>query len=142
MANGFNPAGLWGPEARVFSQGVVQHDGKVIHITGQVAWNEHNEIIGPNDVRLQMRQCMANIKKVLSAVGGRLDDIVALTTFFTRRDDIPAIQEVRHEYFSVPSAPASNLIQVAGLVDPAFVIELVPQVVIPHDRFVASAGQG
>ena len=142
MANGFNPAGLWGPDGRVFSQGVIQHDGEVIHITGQVAWNERNEIIGPNDVRLQMRQCMTNIQRILSSIGGQLDDIVAMTTFFTRRDDIPAIQEVRREFFSAPSAPVSNLIQIAGLVDPAFVIELVPLVVVPHDRFVNPAGQG
>ena len=136
MAQGFNPAGLWGPQGRVFSQGVLQHDGQVIHVTGQVAWNENNEIVGAGDVKAQMRQCVLNIQTLLAAVGGRLGDIVALTTFFTRREDIPMIQEVRREYFHAGTAPSSNLIQVAGLVDPAFVIELVPLAVVPHDRFI------
>ena len=41
--------------------GVVQHEGRVIHFTGQVAWDENENIVGKDDVRLQTRQCFKNI---------------------------------------------------------------------------------
>src|SRR6267142_1718725 len=50
----FNPGGTWGPRGRGFSMGVVQHSGHVIHFTGQVAWNESEEIVGVGDVRIQV----------------------------------------------------------------------------------------
>ena len=66
---------------------------------------------------------------------GTLDDIVSLTIYFLSRDDLPAIQEVRAEYFEVGSAPASILIQVPGLVISEFLIELVPVAVVPLERY-------
>ena len=39
MAYGFNPPGIWGPNGRAFSQGVIAGEGVTLHITGQVAWD-------------------------------------------------------------------------------------------------------
>jgi 2-iminobutanoate/2-iminopropanoate deaminase len=135
MANGFNPAGMWGPNARAFSQGVIQGDGVVIHVTGQVAWDEKQNVVGAGDIRVQMQTCIENIKTVLAAVGGTLDDIVSLAIYFLNRQDLPAIQEVRARHFTVGTAPVSILLQVPGLVLPEFLIELVPIAVVPHARF-------
>lgn len=135
MAKGFNPPGIWGPNGRAFSQGVIQHEGQVIHITGQVAWDENHQIIGKGDVRAQMHKCVENIQAILNHVGGILDDIVSLTIYFTDREQLPHIQEIRAKYFSAPTAPVSILIQIPGLVDPDLLIELVPIAVVPHDRF-------
>ena len=140
MALGFNPPGLWGPGVRSFShfsQGVVQPEGRVVHVTGQVAWDENREIVGTGDVRAQLRQCLANVETVLGAVGGRLEDVVSMTVYFTERGDLPAIQEERARHFRTPAAPVSVLIGVAGLIHPDLRIELVPLAVVPHDRFKA-----
>lgn len=135
MANGFNPRGTWGPRQRGFSMGVVQHSGHVIHFTGQVAWNENEEIVGRDDVRVQAHQCFRNIEVVLSAVGGVLEDIVSLTTYFTDHAHLPIIQEVRQEYFDSRAAPASTSIMVAGLGHADFLVELTPVAVVPDERF-------
>lgn len=135
MAQGYNPPGVWQPRGRGFSMGVVQHPGYVIHFTGQVAWNEAEEIVGLGDVAAQTRQCFRNIEAVLKAVGGRLEDIVSVTTYFTDRSQLPEIQKVRTAYFDTASAPASTSLMVAGLGHPDFLVELAPIAVIPPDRF-------
>ena len=136
MATGFNPTGVWGPCGRGFSMGVVQHDGHVVHLTGQVAWDENEQIVGRDDVAVQTRQCFGNISTVLAQVGGTLDDIVSITTYFTDRAQLPAIQAVRTEVFGGDTAPVSTSVMVAGLGHEDFLVELTPVAVIPRDRFI------
>jgi enamine deaminase RidA (YjgF/YER057c/UK114 family) len=135
MANGFNPTGVWGPKGRAFSQGVVQHEGRVIHVTGQVAWDADHRIVGEGDVGAQLRKCFENVEAILAEVGGVLDDIVSQTIYYTDDAQLPQIQEVRSRHFSVPTAPVSILIRAAGLVDPGLLVEVVPVAVVPHERF-------
>ncbi|MDJ0949797.1 MAG: RidA family protein [Alphaproteobacteria bacterium] len=137
MAQGFNPPGVWGPRGRGFSMGVAQHAGRVIHLTGQVAWDEEERIVGPGDVRVQTEQCFRNIAAILSAVGGTLDDIVSITTYFVDRSDLPVIQEVRNAHLRAEAAPVSTSIMVSGLGHEDFLVELTPVAVVPQDRFRA-----
>jgi enamine deaminase RidA (YjgF/YER057c/UK114 family) len=135
MANGFNPAGSWGPRGRGSSMGVVQHPGHVVHLTGQVAFDENEAIVGPGDVGAQTHQCIRNIATVLAEVGGLLDDVVSVTTYFTDRSQLPIIQEVRSRYFGADTAPASTSVMVAGLGHPDFLVELTAIAAIPAERF-------
>ena len=135
MVQGFNPAGLWLEENAGYQQGVVQPEGRVIHMTGQVAWNSDLEIVGVGDVGAQTEQCFRNIETLLSAEGGTLDDIVSMTIYFTAPGQRPAISEVRNRAFAPGRAPVSIYIQAAGLVHPDLLVELVPIAVVPHERF-------
>lgn len=119
MVDGFNPRGIWGPDGRAFSQGVIQGEGMVVHAT----------------VATQMEKCIDNVKATWAEVGGRLDDVVSPTMYLLRRDDLPAIQSVRERHFNPATAPVSILIQVPGLVVPEFLVELVPIAVVPPARF-------
>jgi len=141
MTSSFNPTGTWGPKGRGFSMGVVHHCGYVVHLTGQVAWNEKEEIVGLGDVRAQTHQCFRNIRAVLSAVGGELGDIVSVTTYFTDRSHLSIIQEVRSKYFNADTAPTSTSIMVSGLGHEDFLVELTPIAVVPSERFNSSAIQ-
>ena len=116
--------------------GVVQHGGRVIHFTGQVAWDEQEGLVGKGDVEAQAHQCFRNIKAVLEAVGGRLEDIVSVTTYFTDRSQLPVIQKVRNQYFDQATAPVSTSVMVAGLGHEDFLVELTPVAVVPEERFV------
>lgn len=95
--------------------------------------------MGHGDVAVQTHQCFRNIEAVLKAVGGRLEDIVSVTTYFTDRTQLPEIQKVRTTYFESATAPASTSIMVAGLGHPDFLVELAPIAVIPPERFKAIA---
>ncbi|QFU91431.1 RidA family protein [Amycolatopsis sp. YIM 10] len=135
MTHRFNPSGMWQPNGRAFSQGVVQGEGAVLHVTGQVAWDEHGDVVGAGDVEAQMEKAVDNVRLVLAEVGGELADIVSMTIYFLDRADLPGIQRVRARHFPLETAPASVLIQVPGLVAPELLVELVPIAVVPPERF-------
>ena len=135
MGNHFNPPGIWAPNGRAFNQGVVQPEGKVIHVTGQVAWDEHSNVIGAGDAAAQLDKSLDNVRIILNQAGGTLADIVSMTIYFLNREDLPAIQQSRSRAFPAATAPASILIQVAGLVTPELLVEVVPIAVIPPTRF-------
>ncbi|MEM7496355.1 MAG: RidA family protein, partial [Pseudomonadota bacterium] len=112
-----------------------QPAGRVLHMTGQVAWDRDGAVIGNGDCEAQARQCFDNVEQILQAVGGRLADIVSLTIFYVDPGDMPAIQKVRAERLRLEEGPVSILIQAAGLIAPDLLVEVIPIAVIPEDRF-------
>ncbi|MEM1383433.1 MAG: RidA family protein [Pseudomonadota bacterium] len=117
--------------------GVAHPPGYVVHLTGQVAWNAEERIVGTGDVTEQTRQCFRNIAAVLADFGGGLGDVAAITTYYLAQTDLPLIQAVRSEFLDPATAPASTSVMVAGLGHPDFLVELAPVAVIPPDRFHA-----
>lgn len=136
MTMRFNPPGLWPRRGRAFNHAAAGK-GQTLHITGQVAWDDQGEVIGPGDCGAQTRACFDHVERILAAAGGRLEDLVSLTIYFLRQEDLPSIQQVRSERLDPATAPVSILIQTPGLVAPELLVELVPIAVIPHDRFRA-----
>ncbi len=137
MPAGFDSEQVWKAQGRGFQMGVVQPEGVVVHLTGQVAWDANEAIVGPGDIEAQTRCCFDNIDALLNEVGGTLADIVTLTTYFTDRAQLPAIQKVRAEMFGSDKGPASTSVMVAGLGHPDFLVELTPLAVIPRERYRA-----
>ncbi len=114
--------------------GIVQPEGKIIHLTGQVAWDAEENIVGKGDVAEQTRQCFRNIEHLLSEVGGTFTDIVSITTYFLDLKDLPKIQAVRNEFLPDVDPPVSTSVKVAGLGHEDFLVELTPIAVVPNDR--------
>ncbi|WP_299778434.1 RidA family protein [uncultured Roseobacter sp.] len=131
----YNPPTGWPQLGRPFHHGVVEPKGRVLHMTGQVAWDSDGNVIGKGDCETQARQCFDNVENILKAVGGRLDDIVSLTVFYLDPADMPAIQKVRAERLQLAHGPVSILIQAAGLITPDLLVEVAPIAVIPDARF-------
>lgn len=135
MTTRFNPPTGWPQSGRAFNHGIVQPEGRALHITGQVAWDGEGNLIGEGDCEAQIRRCFDNVENILKAVGGRFEDIVSLTIYFLNRGDLPVIQKVRAEKLAPEIAPASIIIQTPGLVTPELLVELVPVAVIPFERY-------
>jgi len=135
MPEGFQCSNVWQAHGRGFQMGVVQPQGGVIHLTGQVAWDENEQIVGTGDIEAQTRCCFENIRKLLEPIGGGLGDIISITTYFTDRSQLSAIQKIRAEYFPRDCSPVSTSVMVAGLGHKDFLVELTPIAVIPYDRF-------
>ena len=131
----FNPPSGWPQLGRAFNHGVVEPEGRRLHITGQVAWDSEGQVVGLGDCEAQVRKSFDNVESILAAVGGRLEDIVTMTIYFLDPADLPAIQKVRAERLAPEVAPASTIIQTPGLVVPELLVELVPIAVIPLDRY-------
>lgn len=137
MADPFDCATVWRARGRGFSMGLVQPEGRIVHLTGQVAWDEHEQVVGVGDVGAQTRQCFENIRRLLTEVGGDLADIVSITTYLTDRSQLPIVQSVRRELLQQAAAPVSTSVIVTGLSHPDFLVELTPIAVIPTERFRA-----
>ena len=135
MVKGFEHPDVWRARGRGFQMGVIQPEGIPVHLTGQVAWDAEEEVVGIGDVEVQARKCFENIERLLNEVGGTLSDVIAVTTYYTEREQLPIVQKVRCEMFEAGCEPASTSVQVAGLGHPDFLIELTPIAVIPFHRF-------
>jgi 2-iminobutanoate/2-iminopropanoate deaminase len=97
--------------------------GRLLYISGQVAWDASGNIVGKGDVRAQARQTFENLRGVLQAAGGDLSSLMKITTYITRLEDFPAVAEARSAVFS-GELPASTLIVVKSLFHPDFLIEV------------------
>ena len=97
--------------------------GRLLYISGQVAWDASGNIVGKGDVSTQARQTFENLRGVLQAAGGDLGNLMKITTYITRIEDFPAVAAARSEVFQ-GELPASTLIVVKSLFHPDFLIEV------------------
>jgi enamine deaminase RidA (YjgF/YER057c/UK114 family) len=97
--------------------------GRLLYISGQVAWDQTGSLVGKGDVRAQARQAFANLRGVLQAAGGDVGSLMKITTYITRIEDFPAVAEARTATFS-GELPASTLIVVKSLFHPDFLVEV------------------
>ena len=97
--------------------------GRLLYISGQVAWDPSGNIVGKGDVHAQARQTFQNLRGVLQAAGGDLASLMKITTYITKIEDFPAVAEARRETFT-GELPASTLIVVKSLFHPGFLIEV------------------
>src|SRR5207245_7014532 len=65
--------------------------GRLLYISGQVAWDATGNIVGKGDVRAQARQVFENLRGVLRAAGGDLPSLMKITTYITKLEDFPAV---------------------------------------------------
>ncbi len=133
MVDAFNPSTVW-PPFGAFSMGVIQGDGRIVHLKGQVALDREGRIVGKGDMRAQTRQVLENIAAVLRAVGGRMEDVLSLTHYVIDIGVFAGVGDVRREFFREPY-PVTTTVQVAALYDPDLVIEISAVAEIPRERF-------
>ena len=100
-----------------------QDSGRLVYISGQVAWDAEGNTVGRGDIRAQARQVFQNLRQVLQEAGGDLSDLLKITTYVTRLDDYPTVVEVRQEFFP-DGLPASTLIVVESLFHADWLLEV------------------
>jgi enamine deaminase RidA (YjgF/YER057c/UK114 family) len=114
------------PEARPvanYKMATRMDGGRLLYVSGQVAWDASGNIVGKGDVGAQARQTFQNLRQVLQAAGGDLGNLMKMTTYITRIEHRPALAEARSEVFH-GELPASTLIVVKSLFHPDFLIEV------------------
>ena len=114
------------PEARPvanYKMATRMEGGRLLYVSGQVAWDTSGNIVGKGDVGAQARQTFRNLRQVLQAAGGDLGSLMKMTTYITRIEDRPAVAEARGEVFD-GEVPASTLIVVKSLFHPDFLVEI------------------
>jgi len=115
------PDGL--PPVNGYSHAVA-FSGQLVAVSGQVPLDGQGRLAGQDDARAQVRQVFDNLTAALGAAGAGMEHVVKLTVYLTDLADLEAFPEVRDEYISLDKPPASTLVQVSGLVNPAFRVEI------------------
>ena len=110
------------PKPAGFSYGFEVKHGRLVFISGQVARDEHNAVVGAGDIVAQFRQVCRNIQTVMSAAGGDMVDVVKLTIYVLDTADykkhLREIGAVYREYFG-KHFPAMTLVGARDLFDAA-----------------------
>ncbi|MFI7544708.1 RidA family protein [Actinoplanes sp. NPDC049599] len=124
-----SPAGVFPSDGYTH---VVLGPGQVAAIAGQMAFDEHGELVGVGDPAAQARQVFVNMRNCLAAVGATFADVIKLNYFLTDISHLPVILAVRDEFIDVERPPASTVVQVVALYRPDLLLEvdglsLVPQ---------------
>jgi 2-iminobutanoate/2-iminopropanoate deaminase len=96
---------------------------RLIFVSGQLARNHKGEIVGPKDMRAQIRQVGENLKAALEAARAGLADLVKTTTYVTDIDEFFKHVDVRHEYLG-EALPGSTTVEVRRLSHPDLVVEI------------------
>ena len=127
------PREFWSPFG-AFSMAVIQGDGQVVHLKGQVSLDQAGQIVGKNDMRVQVRRTLENVRTVLASMGGRMADVVSLVHYTTEIDKFMGTGDIRKEFFSAPF-PVTTTVQIDRLYHPDLMIEITAVAEIPRERF-------
>ena len=118
------------PVQVAFSNGVKVTGGEMLFISGQLARDENNQIVGIGDMGAQTRQIMKNIQSLLEKAGGTINDIVKVTVFITDMSRFKEIHEARMEFFHPDHLPASTMVEISGFTTKDALIEIEAVAVI------------
>jgi reactive intermediate/imine deaminase len=121
VAPRINPPALHSPIGRGYSHAVKVD--RTLYIAGQVALDAQGNLVGRGDIRAQTEQVFRNLQAVLEACGGSLQDLVKITVYLVRPQDIAPFREVRSRYLGA-NPPASTLVVVSQLASPDFLVEV------------------
>lgn len=100
------------PAIGTYSQAI--RTGDLVFLSGQIPLTASGELVTSQDIKVQIRQIIANLQAVAAAAGGSLDQMVKLTVYLTDLNNFAAVNEVMAEFFSEPY-PARAAVEVTGL---------------------------
>ncbi len=107
--------------------------GDFLFISGQVPIDGKGQTVGRGDIMAQARQALHNMKALVEAAGGTMDDIAFLSLYVTDMRHYPTFGEIRHEFFREPF-PASTIIGVTGLANQDWLIEVEGIAYLPQGK--------
>ncbi len=93
--------------------------GNTLYTSGQIAINPENGELVLDNITIETKQVMENLKAVLEAAGMTFENIVKTSIFISNMHNFGAINEVYGSYFDEATAPARETVEVANL--PKFV---------------------
>ncbi|MEX2531922.1 MAG: RidA family protein [Gemmatimonadota bacterium] len=115
-------------EARIgFCRAV--RDGDIIAVSGTAPIGPDGRTAGVGDPAEQTRRCFRIVQEALESLGASLEDVIRTRVYITRLEDWEAIGSAHGEIFGdIP--PASTILQVQGLLDPEWRVEVEADAVV------------
>lgn len=107
-----------------YSHAVKVTGGQTIYISGQVPVDASRNVVGRGDFRAQARQVFENMRTALAAAGADFSHVVKLNIYLVDRSNLAALREVRDLYVNTDAPPASTAVEVRGLAQEDFLLEV------------------
>lgn len=134
-----NPQALGAP--RGFSHGVLAPAGaRLLFVAGQVGW-DGEQVLAPGGFTAQFARALDNIRTVVEAAGGRVEEICRFTIYVTDRAlyerELSAVGEAYRRVMG-RHFPAMALVEVAALLEPGALVEIEATAALAGDTAVRS----
>jgi len=97
--------------------------GNRVYVAGTTATDAKGQVVGPGDPYAQTVQTLKNIEWALTQAGAKIEHVVRTRMFVTDISRWEEYGRAHGDYFHA-IRPASTMVEVTRLVDPAMMIEI------------------
>ena len=125
-----NPNGMYKPNKNIYSQVVKSAGATTVHVAGTVPFDEDANVVGIDDMKVQVLKILDNIRISLEAAGATPADVVRINVYALDVDDYVSNGAPEVISFFGDNKPASTTVQVSRLVHPDWVVEIEATAVI------------
>jgi enamine deaminase RidA (YjgF/YER057c/UK114 family) len=103
--------------------------GSIIAVSGTAPIGPDRRTVGVGDPSAQTIRCLEIIAAAIEELGGSLSDVVRTRIYLVRVADWEAVGRAHGEFFA-HIRPSSTMLQVAGLLDPEWLVEIEADAVV------------
>ena len=89
--------------------------GNTLYTSGQIALNPLTMKLVLDDIEIETKQVMENMKAVLAAADMTFENVIKTSIFIMNMNDFTRINSIYGSYFDEATAPARETVQVACL---------------------------
>jgi enamine deaminase RidA (YjgF/YER057c/UK114 family) len=104
--------------------------GNIIEVTGTVAVDENNQLVGGDSAYEQTRFVISKIEQVLKKAGASLNDVIRTRIFVTDISRWEEYGRAHGEYFGTIK-PCTTMVEISRLIDKLYLVEIEASAVLP-----------